>query len=936
MENVNSKKLSGVGIDLGTTNSVIAFVNLKPSGGLVSKVVNVPRMGENGNSVKFPTLPSCVYYPQDGNLAPVVGDFAKHQYALRPQLVARSIKSQMGEKFAIGLSEAVRDKTPAEIAANILRHIRVTTEKQYRTSIKNAVITVPANFDAAMCKATLEAAKLAGFETSYADGSERPLLLSEPNAVLYDLINQMTNGEIPDSVLDLSTPKYVMVFDLGGGTLDITLHKVQYRDEDCNTIKVEDIATNRYTLLGGDDFDRAIAEAMFQRYLRNNARFGAKVVEKLQKDKAAVMPQFLTYAEALKIDLSNSQSQEFDPDDAWADDEEELTFEGIGGNLGNGYSYDDVFTKAELEAVLEKFMGREITLKDYAKASTYAGEHNIISPILDVLAKAEQKLGQPVEVNEIVLNGGMSRFYMVVERLKEFFHLEPIMATDPDQAVARGAAVYHYYLQQNERALREDMRLLGDNVVKELQDKEPDAPLPHEVVRPLKQVAAANRVVGIDWGRSILNDALYLGVQNGAKVKELIPTGQELPYESEIQKGFKIEAGHKEICLPIQAKDTDGSIRNIVKGHIRLSKAYSEDVYVAFKITMSSSKVLTMKAWIARDLNGEEVLETATVCLEIGHGKLEDKGKLKLIPPLGSSLNANNEIQCLLQYCGEGKNCKKKGANDAKRIKNSLEQIKACSNKKDFAAPILNALRRGVKELTATRLVNLARSIGADWSDLQKRELAEFCMNQLGGEMSGFGSFGNKVNLNVACIMALGMCGSSFQLSQVKKITNPKYTTAMIYTFGRAGVEQAWLWERLQEEIEKVVDNRPSYISSAAYALGNACRKDLHPEVVLSNMDEVAVKLAKILEESWMIGSDCVCVILAMAWICDQRFGSNAIQEATLKQVVKAIDDCGRYSTDVYLETAKARGIAEKLLKGQDLTVAENEYLLKLAEGYEN
>ena len=116
-----------------------------------------------------------------------------------------------------------------------------------------------------MCRATVEAAELAGIKTKNQDGTDRAILLSEPNAAIYDFINQINCGEIPDTVLDLSSPKKVMVFDLGGGTLDITMHEIRRRGENLETLKVDEIATNRYTLLGGDNFDKAIAEEMYKK-----------------------------------------------------------------------------------------------------------------------------------------------------------------------------------------------------------------------------------------------------------------------------------------------------------------------------------------------------------------------------------------------------------------------------------------------------------------------------------------------------------------------------------------------------------------------------------------------------------------------------------------------------------------------------------------------
>lgn len=354
-----------VGIDLGTTNSVLATVNLKANGDIVSKVVDLPRAVDVYNSAagkarlntqKKPLLPSCVYYREEHGYEPLVGDFAKNQYALRPHLVAKSIKSQMGSAHAEGLADEIMDKTPAQVSARILQHMLREASKIYRTEIKDAVITVPANFDSVMCQATRDAAALAGIQVTNKDGSERPVLLSEPNAVIYDLINQVQNGEISNHIIDLNSEKNVLVFDLGGGTLDITMHKIKRREDCPDVLKVDEIATNRYTLLGGDDFDRAIADVMFEHYQKQYST-SPMVVRKLQQEKKAIMPQLLNYAEELKLELSERQRADSgyvaDDDFIWYDEEFP-----VGGNMGGiGYAYDDSFTQEDVEKILQPFMG---------------------------------------------------------------------------------------------------------------------------------------------------------------------------------------------------------------------------------------------------------------------------------------------------------------------------------------------------------------------------------------------------------------------------------------------------------------------------------------------------------------------------------------------------------------------------------------------------
>ncbi|MBR2518537.1 MAG: Hsp70 family protein [Selenomonadaceae bacterium] len=206
-----------VGIDLGTTNSVLATINVKPNGDIVSKVVKIDRAVEMynvlGQGAKFTIkpnliLPSCVYYNDEKNYQPIVGDFAKGRYPLRPYLVAKSVKSQMANEFVKGLSASVPDKTPAQVSSRILEHMLRNAARTYHLEkIDDAVITVPANFDFIMRQNTLKAAELAGIKIRKRDGSPRQILLSEPQAVIYDFINQVKNGEIAAQILDLTTKK---------------------------------------------------------------------------------------------------------------------------------------------------------------------------------------------------------------------------------------------------------------------------------------------------------------------------------------------------------------------------------------------------------------------------------------------------------------------------------------------------------------------------------------------------------------------------------------------------------------------------------------------------------------------------------------------------------------------------------------------------------
>ena len=622
-----------VGIDLGTTNSVLATINEKPNGDIVSKVIEIPRAvdmyhamsGEAKlTSMKKPTLPSCIYYRQEMNYEPLVGDFAKMQYPLRPHLVAKSIKSQMGNSSAQGLAADIPDKRPAEISSRILKHMLKEASRVYRCDITDAVITVPANFDSAMCKATRDAAELAGIKIKNADGSERPILLSEPNAVIYDLINQIHNGEISRRILDLSEKKRVLVFDLGGGTLDITMHEIKRRDDVGDVLKVDEIATNRYTLLGGDDFDEEIAKAMYERYIRQYSSH-PDVVTQLRREEKVIMPQLRVYAEHLKLDLNERCGEDYDS--GWDDDDDEVEIT-TGGNMGGiGYSYDDTFTKEEIESILSVFMAEELTFHDYKKINSIKNTRNIIYPILDVLHKASEKLGMSdVVVDAVIVNGGMSKFYMVTDRLKEFFGLDPIVALDPDQAVARGAAVYHYYLHKYDQ-MQDDMKMVGEDVFGDeisiqAADSFDNTTTPEKKEQPVEK-PKATPYMAIQWGNNILNDSLYLGVKNGA-VHQIIPTGAELPYTSQVMTGFKIEPGQNLIAIPIKSQNLDGTYRTIATGNITFKRSYSNGAFVAFMIHMGSNKVITMKAWTSTDTAGKQKIEEGYVEIAIDNGEKLD------------------------------------------------------------------------------------------------------------------------------------------------------------------------------------------------------------------------------------------------------------------------------------------------------------------------
>lgn len=927
-----------VGIDLGTTNSVVATINEKLNGEIVSKVIGISRAVDIHNAtsleprltkMKSPLLPSCVYYRLEKNYEPLVGDFAKVQYPLRPHLVAKSIKSQMGRPLAEHLSPDIPDKTPSQISARILKHMLKEVSKIYRCEISDAVITVPANFDSVMCKATRDAAELAGIKVRNSDGSERPILLSEPNAVIYDLINQIHNGEISNRILDLSEKKRVLVFDLGGGTLDITMHEIRRREDNNEILKVDEIATNRYTLLGGDDFDEEIAKAMYARYLKQFQNH-PDVILKLRQEVSVIMPQLRVYAENLKLELNERCGSDYASE--WDDSEDEIEIP-IGGNMGGiGYSYDDTFTQMEIEKILSVFMASELVYDDYKRIDKISNTKNIIYPILDVLKKASDKLKiSNITVDAVIVNGGMSKFYMVTNRLKEFFGFEPIVALDPDQAVARGAAVYHYYLHKYEE-MQENMRMLNDmdlenhNILTNVSKQ-------GEVLckqKPVEKFVLPH--MAIQWGNNILNDCLYLGVKNGA-VHEIIPTGTELPYTSRIMTGFKIEPGQNMIAIPIKSRNIDGTYRIIANGIISFKQNYYNGAYVAFKIQMGSNKVINMKAWTSKDELGHDKIEEGYVEIAIDNNE-KSRIKGKFMPPSGSVLEPKAEINNIIQICQNYEKCKSKVEknNIAKRIASCVNNICNAGNKSEFAQIILEALSRVSSEETRQRLFIIARKIGSEWTDSEKRRLATACMDQISVELNGFSTVGPKVSTNIQAIYTLSICANMDQLRRLSSLhDSSRYLQACLYTHAKTKSDFEWLNNEFKKDVEQTLKGFSSNLQFSSYSIGIALCKDTMNCGTISVQDEnkIVKTLCKVIISGKLTSEELTCCILSLGWICDQRKYLSQIEYSIMQEVLDTIKNVEHYySAIIAMKQEKPRSVVTKMIHGDALDVDEEEFLL--------
>ena len=379
-----------IGIDLGTTNSCVSVME----GGK-------PKVIENSEGAR--TTPSVVAYAEDGEI--LCGAPAKRQAVTNPKNTLYAIKRLIGRRFEekevqkdIGLMpfkilkadngdawvEVRNNKiAPPQVSAEVLRKMKKTAEDYLGEEVTEAVITVPAYFNDSQRQATKDAGRIAGLEVKR--------ITNEPTAAALAFGMDKKQGD-----------KKIAVYDLGGGTFDISIIEIAEIDGEH---QFEVLATNGDTFLGGEDFDQRLIDYVIDEFKKESGVNLKADVLALQRLKDA--------AEKAKVELSSGQQTEINLPYITAD--------------ASGPKHLAVkITRAKFESLVDELIERTI------------------EPCRVALKDAGCKI---TDINDVILVGGQSRMPKVQDKVKEFFGQEPRRDVNPDEAVAVGAAIQGGVLQ---------------------------------------------------------------------------------------------------------------------------------------------------------------------------------------------------------------------------------------------------------------------------------------------------------------------------------------------------------------------------------------------------------------------------------------------------------------------------------------------------------
>ena len=419
------------GIDLGTTNSTVSVIQIDDENkdNPIEKLHSIPifQLDKDFNEIKDQyTLPSYFYYKPEKNHI-YTGEWAKHMYSEGNKSLNAftGIKTRIGgESFVYIPGKNKDDGTVLDMtqcSAILLKTIKKSIELQFDQKIDHLTVTVPAAFNSDERQATKDAIKMAGFEDFH--------ILDEPAATLLYFINN-GDGSLYENSMDINN-KNVLVYDIGGGTLDICIAHIEglKNDDKSEKLRVDIKSRSKREDLGGNNFDRYLGAYFLSEFEKMTKKINTRTPEEQSKIIARVVSEAGKY----KIEFNDKVKELIGKPQKLNKYIMYPEFEVIDGQFVQGINLD----KRTLEEVYSRL------LKDSDK-------QNILRPVKDCIWSADNL--EKDDISMIILTGGMSNFYAIEDTLKEYFGSDiPVISVDTETSVSKGAAIdsYNYFAKNN-------------------------------------------------------------------------------------------------------------------------------------------------------------------------------------------------------------------------------------------------------------------------------------------------------------------------------------------------------------------------------------------------------------------------------------------------------------------------------------------------------
>lgn len=487
-----------IGIDLGTTNTVVAK-GQRNIYGFGANTIEIPQRDETGNNIVFSQNFPSVLYKRKGEEVLESGIFAKAQKINQPLRTIYNTKRYMGLEHTWKIDDMYFKAR--DVAGEILRVCKIQAEKSFANrKIDGVTISVPASFTNDQIRDTRHAAQSAGFS------AEQIKIVTEPTAALISYINELSLQAEEDREIDFSKSKRMLVFDIGGGTCDICIIDVE---QNGINISLKEQGVGRYEELGGIDFDERAAEYLFNKYL-NERSINPENISK--EERAVIENKLVAFCERAKEKFS--RDIEFFGD---VIDDKNLKFEYIFEKFYQDNDEKFSITKEEFdEATRSLYYKPRKKVKDSTEFARYK---NIEEPIIKTL---KDYAIDTDSIDYVFLTGGMSQYKNIKDRVAEIMGMKEkniITAPNPMEACAIGAAIYHYYSIDMDKVKEKDI----------VDSSYDDGNVEIE--------AEENKSTTI-IDNPITSEAIMIDLVKGLP-RVVIPKGKSVPCEGKIKENFR-------------------------------------------------------------------------------------------------------------------------------------------------------------------------------------------------------------------------------------------------------------------------------------------------------------------------------------------------------------------------------------------------------------